>query len=173
MLLSGLTALVLSIVHPSTFLFAIGIFTIYLIGTGTRHIALKLKGDASTSPTWMDWTLTLLMLGFGLVLVGYGVYKIVHSNYFGIVLIVFGLVGLSGVRQDFKYYQGLEKDRLYWLRTHIARMTGGYIAATTAFLVNNTQHLQNIPGYIYWLLPTIILTPLIIKWQRQYISKKA
>ena len=51
---------------------------------------------------------------------------------------------------------------------HLQRMTGSYIAACTAFLVVNLDKVKiPIPPVIAWLLPTMILTPLIIKWSRE------
>jgi uncharacterized membrane protein YbaN (DUF454 family) len=52
-------------------------------------------------------------------------------------------------------------------------MTGGFIAALTAFLVVNAKYFpEQIPGFVYWLLPTIIFTPLIITWSSKYEVKK-
>jgi hypothetical protein len=42
---------------------------------------------------------------------------------------------------------------------HLQRMIGSFIAALTAFLVVNNNIL---PGIVAWLLPTIILVPVII-----------
>ena len=51
-------------------------------------------------------------------------------------------------------------------------MVGGFIAATTAFIINNMGHLRRmIPGYVYWLWPTILQVPLLVKWQRKYVAK--
>jgi len=172
MQLAGFTALILAIIHPNIFLFIVGIFSIYLVGTGNRHIYLKLKGDVKAKPHWLDWSLTILMLVSGIIFIGYGGYLIAKGASFAIVLLLFGLIGLSGVRQDFKYYRGLEKDRMYWLRIHIARMTGGYIAGSTAFLVNNIKHLPALHGFIYWLFPTLLIVPLMIKWLRKYTPQK-
>lgn len=50
---------------------------------------------------------------------------------------------------------------------HTSRMTGAYIAASTAFLVVNARHLPKaIPGFALRLAPTIALTPLIVWWSR-------
>jgi len=48
-------------------------------------------------------------------------------------------------------------------------MTGSYIAALTGFIVVNANYVAvQIPDIIYWLLPTLLLTPLIIKWSEKY-----
>ncbi len=45
MLTAGFSAFVLSILHHNYFLFMVGIFTIYLVGTGYRYIYLKMLGS--------------------------------------------------------------------------------------------------------------------------------
>jgi hypothetical protein len=67
--------------------------------------------------------------------------------------------------QDFKNFRNKSKVKNFWLTTHIQRMTGSYIASATAFLVVNNTILL---GVISWLLPTAILTPLIVIWVRKY-----
>jgi hypothetical protein len=60
----------------------------------------------------------------------------------------------------------------YWLLAHLQRMTGGYIAATTAFLVVNAQYSPVVlPSVVVWLLPTVILTPLTIAFSKKYKVK--
>ena len=52
-------------------------------------------------------------------------------------------------------------------------MTGAFIAALTAFLVVNANYLpEQSPEILYWLLPTIVFTPLIIIWRRKFEVKK-
>ena len=129
MLVAAFLALILSSIHQNTFLFIVGIFSIYLIGTGTRYISLKLQGNSAAKPKLLDWFLTISMLIAGILFTYKGLLSVYNSNNFGIVLITFGLIGLSGVWQDIRYYKGLEKSKMHWLRIHIGRMTGGYIAA--------------------------------------------
>jgi len=38
---------------------------------------------------------------------------IYYSNNFGIFIVVFGLIGLSNVRNDFKNYAGSSKNKKY------------------------------------------------------------
>jgi hypothetical protein len=105
----------------------------------------------------------MLLFGIGFVL--FGGYLVLYKNYFGTVLLVFGVISILMVLQDFKNYQGKIEIKNFWLLVHIQRMIGAYIAATTAFLVvNNTV----LPGVVAWLLPTVILVPLIFKWTRKY-----
>ena len=172
MMATGFSAIVLSIMHPSFFLFIVGSFTIYLIGTGNRYIYLKLL-NKDQKPAYIDWTLTIMMLLTGIVFLILGLKKILDAQYFGIVFVVFGFLSLRLVQWDFSNYSGKAKTINYWLLAHIQRMTGGYIAAMTAFLVVNTNNFPiQLPGALMWLLPTIILTPFIVKWSNKYSVKK-
>lgn len=171
MLTAGLSSFILSIILQNYFLFMIGVFTIYLVGTGYRYIYLKMLGSDQT-PTILDWIITTMMLLAGFTFIGLGIYKIFLLDNFGIVFIVFGILGLRLVKTDFINYKGKFKTKNYWLIAHLKRMTGGYIAAITAFLVVNSKYSPIVlPSVLIWLLPTAILTPLIISWTKKYKVK--
>ena len=171
MLIVGASSLVLSYVHPNYFLFMVGVFTLYMVGSGQRY--LKHKQQDKLDSKVIEWTMTILMLLAGLFFVGIGILTIIKSNLFGLIFITFGSLGLLFVRQDFKNYNDKTTIKNYWLVDHLQRMTGGFIAALTAFLVVNAKYFpEQIPSFVYWLLPTFILTPLIIKWSGKYEVKK-
>ncbi len=164
MLINGFAGLLMTLIHSNPFLFIVGIFSIYMAATGQRYLSLKglLKGEKAKN---IDWILSSTMLLFGIGFVIYGILLLVSSNNFGIVLLVFGFISISMVYQDFKNYKGQNSIKNFWLLVHIQRMIGSYIAAATAFLVVNNTIL---PGIVAWLLPTLILTPLIFKWSNKY-----
>lgn len=164
MLVNGFAGLAMSLLHTNYFLLIIAVFSIYLVGTGQRSLSLKqlTKGQ---KPNKIDWILSISMLVFAIGFIGFGGYLIFNQNNFGIVLIVFGMISILMVLKDLKNYKGNSKYKNYWLLTHVQRMIGGYIAATTAFLVVNNTIL---PGVVTWLLPTVILTPVIFYWSRKY-----
>jgi len=167
---TGFTAFALSILHPNYFLFIVGVFTVYLAGTGYRYMNLKqlLK---SQKPSKIDWTLTIGMLLAGLVFAGLGVYNLVNGKSFGIVFLAFSLISLGFVRTDYSNYRGKAKEKNYWLLAHIQRMVGAFIASATAFLVVNLKYMPDaIPPALVWLFPTIVLTPLIFVWCKKYRS---
>lgn len=171
MLTAGFSAFVLSILHPNYFLFMVGVFTLYLVGTGYRYIHIKMSGS-DQRPTITDWAISLCMMLAGILFVGLGIRLILSQQNFGIVFIVFGLIGLRFVKIDFTNYKGKWKEKNYWLLSHLQRMTGGYIASLTAFLVVNAKYSPIVlPSILVWLLPTVILTPLIIVWSRKYKAK--
>lgn len=105
------------------------------------------------------------MILFALAFFVQGARSLSQGNFFGVVMLVFGAIGTLMVYGDIKFYQGIIKSRTFWLRGHIARMCGAYIASLTAFLVVNIYFL---PPLVIWLLPTVIITPLIVKWSRKY-----
>ena len=78
------------------------------------------------------------------------------AHLFGIALVAFGL-GLYG-------YRARRRHRAGWPLQHAIGMGGSYIALLTGFYVDNGPNLpvwNRLPHLTYWLLPTIIGTPLI------------
>lgn len=171
MLVTGFSSLTLATMHPNNFLFIIGVFTIFLVGTGRRYLSLKglAKGQR---PHLVDWLLTGMMLVFGIIFMVFGVFFLFKNELFGIVYLVFGVAGLRYVMKDFRYYRG-QKITLknYWLIEHIGRTMAGYLASLTALLVVNSAYLPFIPTVLLWLLPTIVFVPLIVYWSKKNMVK--
>jgi len=165
MLTASIIAMPMSYLHPHYFLFIISIFTSYMLLTGTRYLAKKSIEDINK----IDWSITASMLIFSLAFIIFGINLLIKSNTFGVVFLVFGSISMLFVRQDWINYTGKSKMKNYFLTTHIQRMMGSYIASCTAFLVVNNTIL---PSVIAWLLPTIILSPLISFWTKKYFIKK-
>jgi uncharacterized membrane protein len=163
MLINGFAGLLMSLIHINYFLLIIAVFSIYMVTTGQRFLNLK-KLNASQKPEAIDWIVSSLMLLFGIGFIGFGGYLIVSANYFGIVPLIFGLISILMVLQDFRNYKGKTNSKNFWLLVHIQRMMGSYIAAVTAFLVVNNTIL---PSIVAWLLPALIVVPLIFKWSRK------
>ena len=160
MMLTGGSALFMAQIKPNPFLFIIGVFTIYLVGTADRYIKLN-----KNKPLLIDWVYTLGMFVFGSIFIIWGVISLTKSEEMSAVLLIFGSIGLYSVHQDFKNYKGEAKHRNYRLLTHIGRMVGGFTATVTAVLVVNASYIPiTIPDVVYWLTPTLIFTPLSIYW---------
>ena len=164
MLINGFAGLVMSLIHRNDFLLIVAVFSIYMVATGQRFLSLK-QLHTEQKPKTIDWILTYTMLVFALLFITYGSYLLINKVNFGIVLLVFGVVSCLMAIKDIKVYKGNIKEKNYWLLLHIQRMVGSYIAALTAFIVVNNHFL---PGIVGWLLPTVIFTPLIVKWTKQY-----
>ncbi|MDI1317321.1 hypothetical protein [Flavobacterium sp.] len=169
MILNAIAGFIMSIMHHNIFLLIIAVFSFYLTATGQRFLSLK-KLDKGQKPKSIDWILTSTMILFALFFIIYGVLLMISHNNFGIVLLVFGMISLLMARKDIALYRGKIKFKNYWLLLHIQRMIGAYIAALTAFLVVNNTYL---PSIVAWLMPTVILTPLIFYWSRKYAIQKS
>lgn len=154
MIVTGLSAFVISYLHPNLFLFIVGVFTVYLTATGYRMIALK-KIHLGQEPQFIDYILTISMLIASIGFLYIGIRNVVNGNNFGIVLCLFGSISFKLCLVDSRNYKGKNTDKLAWLKNHIGRMTGSYMAAFTAFLVVNNRYL---PDLVAWILPTVIGT---------------
>lgn len=160
MLTTGLSALAMAQLKPNPFLFIVGVFTIYLVGTADRYIKAP-----NETPLLLDWVYSLGMLVFGTIFLIWGVISVLRENTMGYVMFVFGSVGIFSVYRDLKNYRGEYNHPKYRLLTHIGRMVGGYTAAFTAVLVVNAHYIPfAIPEFVYWLAPTLLFTPLSIYW---------
>jgi uncharacterized membrane protein len=164
MLIAALVSFPMSYLHSDYFLFIVGVFTTYMLLSGKRY--LKNKGISDVKP--IDWLLTFVMLFFGIAFIVFGIHKLINNNSFGTVLIVFGGISCLFVWRDKNNFEGKSRYRNYGLVAHIERMVASYIATVTAFLVVNNKVLPDIAA---WLLPTLLLVPLLVKWVRKYKIK--
>lgn len=163
MIINAVAGFVMSAMHNNLFLLIIAVFSFYLTATGQRFLSLKQLAKGQ-KPKLIDWIITFTMFAFSLFFILFGGYLIYNNNIFGVVLIVFGLISLLMVKSDIAIYRGNIKFKNYWILIHIQRMIGAYIASLTAFLVVNNTYL---PTVVAWLLPTVILTPLIFYWSKK------
>ena len=151
--------------HKSPFLFVIGIFSSYMILSGKRILSLKklYRGEKVSS---QEFILPVTMLLVSIVM---GVYGIIlnQKGTIGTVLIVFGIIAASMAIRDIQLFRSKPTDKKFWLYQHISKMTGGYIAAVTAFIVVN----QFLPGLYGWLTPTVIGTIYITYHQFRFRTK--
>ena len=168
MISTALIALLLCFLKTNFFLLIIGVFTLYLVGTGQRYLYMKNLSRGGKRKI-VDWLLSSAMGIVGFIFMGWGIFLLVKKNIMGWSLMLFGTIGLLSVRKDFENYLGKSRKKQFWLRAHIARIVGAYIASLSAFLVVNYSRFSvPIPEVVYWVLPTLILTPLIIYWIRKY-----
>jgi len=162
MLVSALLAISISWLpgHENRFLFAIGLFTTYLILSGYRALALRGKTYAKLG----DWVLSGSMSLIGIGMLVYGVSLLKASPSAGLIQLVFGSLGLIFGLQDIRFYRQQDKAApATWLRRHLGRMCGGYIAAFTAFLVVN----EVLPSLWAFLAPTLVGSFFIAYWIRR------
>lgn len=162
MMASALIALVLSVINPNAFLFLIGIWTLYLVGTGYHYITAH-RPQGRWRRSWPRM-LAAVMFTSALVFLVWGIRLLIAQRGFGLVMVVFGGLALVFLWADWGRFRSPAVGRAA-TRLHLQRMCGAYMAAATAFLVVNAGRLDlAVPGFIFWLLPTVLVTPLIIAW---------
>ncbi len=172
MLTVTFTALLISLLKSLVFLLMIAIFSGYMTWTGYR--ALQFRRSRKKGAVLLDW-IVLTLAGLFVLWMGAEAIRLSFPvgfifNSFALVLIVFGAIFGIFIGQDFRVFRQIETfSSSDWLRLHIGRMCGAYIATCTAFLVVNV-HVQ--PAFIPWLLPVAIGTPLISYFIRKYTVKK-
>ena len=157
-----LTAIPMSIINSNIFLFLIAIFSFYLAFAGMRF-AKNRKGIATT----VDWIAVSLMILSGSGMWALAVIYFTNDNSHYITLLVFGFIALSTGYADYRAHKNkaaIGKERI---AKHLANMMAGTIAVITAVLVVNV----NIePIWIWWLLPTAVITPIIFYWNKKTLS---
>ena len=157
-----LTAIPMSIINSNIFLFLIAIFSFYLAFAGMRF-AKNRKGMATT----IDWIAVSLMILSGLGMWVLAVIYFINENSQYITLLVFGFIALALGCADYishKNKAAIGKERI---AKHLTNMMAGTIAVITAVLVVNV----NIePIWIWWLLPTAVITPIIFYWNKKTLS---
>ena len=158
MLFSAIIALIISVLpqHESPFLFAVAVFSTYFIITG--YSAIRFKND--TIHLNLDKIISWTMIITGVVMIFYHI--IVHHSIH-IVMTVFGAIGLIFAIRDIILFQKPESLKSGWLKLHLGKMIGGYISATTAFVVVN-EFFSSIYG---WFIPGIIGGIYIRYWMRK------
>ncbi len=163
MLISAAMALVIATMpgHHSPFLFSIGVFSSYFLVSGFRSLNFRKKEFSVQTDRWIAWL--ILITGISMML-----YPIVFLGKVNIVLLVFGAFGVAFGARDLRLLRDLPKLRKSWLKLHLGKMTGGYIAAVTAFFVVNNV----LPGIWNWFVPTIVGTVFISFWIRKVDTKK-
>lgn len=161
--ISTLSSLAITLIpgHENVFLMLIGLFTLYMTATGVR--ALRVINKTNLSAQKIDWTISISMAAFSMVMLALGIYNFLNDKSIYLLFLFFGFVSLMLSTADIRLYRKVEKQKIDFLRQHIARICGAYIASVTAFIVAG-MHFSSL---FYWISPTIIGTLYIIFWMRK------
>lgn len=152
-----LTALPLSLLGGSLLLLLVAILSGYLGFAGWREAVRK-----DGAGTWSDRAAAILMVLAGVAMAGWGGLALAKGSLGGLVLLAFGAIGLALASSDLRRI-GRPSDRADRIANHMIRMMGATISVLTAFLVVNVRFE---PGWLVWIAPTALLTPLIVVWAR-------
>lgn len=161
MTVTTILALNAGIFKPEYHIFIpIAIISFYQAATGYRILFIKTlhKGQ---KPQIVDWTLTIGMLLTSFVFVFLGLSNLNTDIFYSIVLFSFSTIGLYCSGVDLYNYIKKPTNKYYWLFIHIFRMSHGFIAALTAFLVNNSKLFPFLPQVLLFIIPIAVGQPLI------------
>jgi uncharacterized membrane protein len=158
MLLSGISAIVIASLpnHENPFLIAVAIFSLYFVITGKRALTFK----TNKNNIFIDKMIAYSMIIVGLFMI---LIPIIFLNKINIILTVFAFVGIIFSVKDLTLYQNQQTLKDKWLKLHLGKMLGAYIATTTAFVVVNNV----IPNIYGWFVPGIVGGLYIIYWMRK------
>ena len=151
-----ITAIPMALITGNQFLFITAVFSFYLAFAGIRFAR-----NRSGIPATIDWIAVVLMLlsGIGMWLLAALYFTDNNSNF--IIPVVFGTVALSLGFRDYRTHKNQTAKGPQRIASHLSNMLGGTIAVITAVLVVNVD-IQ--PSWLFWILPTLLITPLIIWW---------
>ena len=151
-----LTALPLALLGADLFLLLIGVFSFYLVFAGWRF-ARNRRGQ----PRPVDWAAVAIMGLTGLGMVGYAVILARSGDSQWVTMVIFGGLALALGLADALFYRAAPAPYPRRISRHLTNMMGGTIATITAVLVVNVA---TNPPWLAWILPTLVITPLIVWW---------
>jgi hypothetical protein len=157
-----ITAIPMALITGNQFLFITAVFSFYLAFAGIRFVR-----NRSGVPATIDWIAVILMLlsGVAMWLIA-GVYFMDDNSNF-IIPVVFGTVALSLGYRDYHTHKNQTAKGPQRIVSHLSNMLGGTIAVITAVLVVNVD---TQPSWLFWILPTLVITPLIIWWNAKVLK---
>jgi uncharacterized membrane protein len=159
------TVFVLLPLDPTPFrgiLALVALFSAYLAFSGYR--ALSRKRSAQTEHP-VDWIAagSVILACIGLSV--WGLTWFLDGRSFGIVMLVFGGIGVAFGTIDIRLFQTSDVEE--WMVNHLQRMIGAFIATVSAVSAVN---LTPVMGIAAWLWPTAVGVPLIYYWSKKYSS---
>ena len=173
------TALAVLLFRPNVFLFIISILSFYGAFSGVRSLRRK-RPERGERAARLDWGAASAALLAGVSFIVWGTLPLLGLAVsetpvaFSILGIVFGVVLSKDALDDLKSFRRPNPDPMWWWTYHLERMVGSYLAAVTAFMVQNVAPL--LPEALEW---TVWVTPGILGgvgisfWIRHYRKKFA
>lgn len=154
-----LTAVIMALLTSNIFLFLVALFSFYLAFSGWRFAK-----NRSGEPQWLDWLAVIVMVSSGLLmgLLAFKDYPQFAST--SVTLSVFGCIAIALGLADTKSHRDRAATGKVRIAKHLTNMLGGTIAVVTAVLVVNVSMT---PPWLGWILPTILMLPVIIWWKRK------
>ena len=157
-----LTAVPLAVLVDSSFLFLIALFSFYLVCAGWRFARNRRR---RAHP--VDWIAVSAIGITGLAMWGYAVVLALDGSSQWVTLVVFGGIALALGLADAKFHRDQPGGQRRVAR-HLTNMMAGTIATITAVTVVN---IDMDPVWVPWILPTAVITPLIVWWNVRVLRR--
>ncbi len=155
------TALPMALYRPVLFLALVAVFSFYSAFSGYRVLKLKdLARGGSAKP--IDWIAAVFTFVCSACLAIFAVVRPAWVQNFGIIAIVFGILGMRLSITEMVKFVRKPKEKMFWWYTHLGNFIGSYIAAWTAFSAVTLSRVFHSGSYFVWLWPTAIGVPAIV-----------
>ena len=173
------SAVALLAFRPNVFLFIISILSFYAVFSGTRSLRRK-RPERGQKATWLDWLGAVVAFLAGLSFILWGALPLIglaSSDIpvsFSVLSIAFGTFLAQMAWTDLRSFVIPSKDRNWWWYYHMDRMLSGYLAAVTAFMVQNVgPRLPESLEWTVWALPGLVGGIFVGQWIGYYKRKFA
>lgn len=153
------TALPLAVLGSDVVLLLVAVFSFYLVFAGWRFAR-----NARGVPGAVDWAAVAVMGLTGLGMWGYAAALFLRGDAQWITMAVFGFIALALSAVDTRHHRAPGRSGPQRIARHLTNMLAGTIATVTAVVVVNVD---TNPVWLAWILPTILITPLIVWWNRR------
>lgn len=165
--------LIVSFIRFSPFLLVIAVFSFYLAFSGVRVLKIR----KTMKVTKLDWAAALTTMGFGIGMIIMGFSYLLRTDWsstLGYLCLFFGFFTIQTGWLNVRGFMTLHKaEKMWWWLAHMNSMSGSFIAAITAFLVQNGL-MFNLPSemaWVPWVLPALAGLPLTSYWSNKYRKK--
>lgn len=157
MCICSLCALMVTFIRPNEFLRFIAILTAYFTLSGKMAFHIRSKSRYLIFNFAFSGSMLLLIL-----------WQVLYHKS-GVVHYFFILITALILYLDYRNY--LRNQARVIL--HLQKMCSAFICALTAFLVVNQSYVSiPIQPWIVWILPTLLVTPIIVYWSRNVASQR-
>ena len=161
MALVCVTALPLAVRGADVVLMLVAVFSFYLVFAGWRFAR-----NAGGRPRPVDWVAVAIMGLSGLGMWGYGAVLFVQGDSQWVTMAVFGCIAAALGVVDLRHHRASPRSARQRIARHLTNMMAGTIATVTAVVVVNVD---TRPAWLAWIFPTLLITPVIVWWNRRVI----
>ena len=155
------TALPLAVLGSDAVLLLVAMFSFYLVFAGWRFAR-----NASGRARAVDWAAAVILGVTGLGMWGIGAVLFLRGDSQWVTMAVFGFIAAALSAVDLRYHRAPPRPGRQRIARHLTNMLAGTIATVTAVVVVNVD---TRPAWLAWILPTLLITPLIAWWNRRVL----